>query len=82
MFYNLPQVFPEHRFEIQFIGDIEIGTYGFGITVHHNGFVAGFSDGHQSMHTTIIEFDALPNAVRARSKHDDFFAIGANAFVA
>ena len=82
VFDDLPEVFPENGFEVEFIGNVEIGGNGFGVAVDHDGFVAGFLDRLQTMHAAIIEFDALADAVGSASQYDDLFLIGNNAFVA
>jgi hypothetical protein len=64
-FNNFPEVLPKHGLEVQFIGNIEIGRNGFGVTVHHNGFITTLFNGHEAMYATVIELNALTNAVGA-----------------
>ena len=81
VFDDLPEMFPEHRLEIELIGHIEVGRYGFGVTVYHDGLITAFLDGQQSVHAAIVEFDALPDAVGTAAEHDDLFLIGHLAFI-
>ena len=62
---------PKNRLEIQFIRHVEIRTHGLRVAVHHDGLKAGFSGGQQTVYTGIIEFNPLPNSVRAGSQYDN-----------
>ncbi len=69
-FDDLAQVLPEDGLEVEFVGRIEVGGYRFGVTVDHDGLVTHLLDGFQSVHATVIEFDALPDPVGAGAEHD------------
>src|SRR6185312_10587717 len=62
---------PINRFEIKLVGNVEIGRNGLGITVDHDRLITAFLDGQQTMHTAVVEFDALPDPVWPRSKDYD-----------
>src|SRR5690606_3345792 len=42
MLYDLPEMLPVHRLEVQLVGNIKISRNRFGITVDHDGLKATF----------------------------------------
>jgi len=73
---NFLDVFPVNRFEIEFIGHIEIGRDRFRIAVNHDGFVAGFFDCHEAVNAAVIELDTLANPVGSGAENDNFLFTG------
>ena len=77
---NVEYVFGSERFEVEFVGCVVIRGDGFGIGVDHDGLKTVFFEGIGGVATTIVEFDALSNAIGTAAQDHDFFAIGSNGF--
>ena len=60
--------------EIESICRVIVGRDGLRIAVHHHCLI-GLFEGEGSMHTGIIEFDSLANAVGAGSQNNHRFAV-------
>ena len=74
-FNDLPDMFPEHRLEVQLIGHIKIGRNSFGVTIDHNGLKTTFFDGQQAVNAAIIELNALTNSVGATAQNNNFLLL-------
>ena len=59
------------RFEIQAVGGVVIRADGFGIAVHHDGFIAHVTKRQRGVHATIVELDPLPDSIRAAAEDHD-----------
>src|SRR5690606_20908778 len=68
---DFQHVLERYRLEVQAIGGVVIGGHGFRVTVDHDGLVTVFTHRQRGVHTAVIKFDALANAVRATTKHHD-----------
>src|SRR5258705_2190211 len=75
MLNYFPDMFPINRFEIKFIGHIKISTHCLRIAIDHDEFITAFFYGKQTMHTTIIKFNSLPDTIGTRSKNDNFLFV-------
>ena len=62
---DVVNVLPENGLEIQFIRCIRVGRHRLGIAVDHDGLVPAFLCGEHPVDATVIEFDALADAVGA-----------------
>src|SRR5690606_9682127 len=80
-FYDFPKMLPIYRLKIEFVGNIKIRGYGFGIAVDHDGFIAAIFYRHQPVGAAIIKFDTLPDAVGTGAEYDYFFLLRRDAFV-
>jgi hypothetical protein len=65
MLNDVEDVLPENRLKIEFVGGVEIGRDGFGVTIDHDGLVAAFFGCQHTVDARVVEFDALANAVGA-----------------
>ena len=74
-------VFGSEGFKVEFVRCVVVGGDGFGIGVDHDGLIAVFFEGIGGVATTIVEFDALSNAIGTAAQDHDFFAVGSNGFV-
>ena len=81
MLDDFPQVLPVNGLEIELVGNIEVGRNGLRVAVDHDGLVPAFFNGHQPVDTAVIKLDTLPDAVGARSEHDDLLFVAAFAFI-
>ena len=68
-------VFPENRLKVEFIRNIWVGRNRLGITVDHDGFVAGFFGGQHPVNAGIVKLNSLSNAVRTGAQHHHFFTV-------
>ena len=75
-FHNFQHVFQSDGFEIQAVRRIVIGGHGFGVAVHHNGFITIFPHGQSRVYTAVVKFNALTNTVRPATQDHDFLARG------
>ena len=73
---NTQHVFKGDRLEIQTIRGVVVGGNCFRIAVDHDGFVTILAHRKRGMHTAIIEFDALTDAIRAAAQHHDLVVCG------
>ncbi len=72
---DLHDIFERQRFEIKPVGGVVIGRYGFRIAIDHDGLEARFLERQCRVNAAIVEFDALPDSVRAATEdHDLGFA--------
>ncbi len=54
---------PEDWLEIKLVSHIKIGRDRFRVTVDHDGFVATFRGSQNSVDTTVVKFNSLPDPV-------------------
>ena len=73
--HNFQYIFQRQWLEIEPVGNIVVGGDGFGIAIDHDGLIAIFAQRQRRVHTAIVEFNPLPDPVRATSQHHDFFAL-------
>ena len=81
MFNDFPKMLPIHRLKVELVCHIKVCAYRFWIAVYHDGFVARFACGKNSMHTAIIKFNTLSNAVWSTSQHNNLFLIRRSTFI-
>ena len=74
--HNFQHIFQCQRLEIEPVGNIVVGGDGFGIAIDHDGLITVFAQRQRRVHTAIVEFNPLPDPVRATAQHHDFFALG------
>ena len=77
---DIHDVFVGERLEIQAVACIVVGGHGFGVAVHHDGFVAGLVQRVARMHTTVVELDALANAVGTCAQNHGFRLVDGHDF--
>src|SRR5690606_41126328 len=73
---DLTDMLPENRFEIEFIGHVDVGRYRFRVTVNHNSLVTRFLSCSQAMNARIVKFDSLSNTVWSRAENHYFPTVG------
>jgi len=78
---DVEDVLEGERFEEKFVAGVVIGGDGLGVGVDHQGFVADFAEGEGGVDATVIEFDALADAVGAAAEDHDFLFGAAADFV-
>ena len=78
--HNFQHVFERERLEIQTVGGVVIGGDGFRVAIDHDGLVAVFAQRQRGVHTAVVKFNALPDAVRAATEHHDFFVVRGRRF--
>ena len=71
---DLDDVLEGQRLEVEPVGDVVVGGYGFRVAVDHDGLVA-LGQRHGGMDAGVVELDALPDAVGARAQDDDGLAL-------
>ena len=71
LFVDLEHVLERERLEVKSVGRIVVGRNRFGIRVDHHGLVADLAQCEARVHTTVIELDALANAVGAAADNHD-----------
>ena len=64
---HLEDVLEGQRLEVEPVGGVVVGGDGLGVAVDHHGLVAGVLQRHDRVHAGVVELDALPDPVRARS---------------
>src|SRR6202012_1532446 len=69
-------VFGGQRLEIQPIGCVIVGADGLRVAVDHDGLEPGFLQGISRVDATIVEFDALPDAIWAATQNDYLLPVG------
>ena len=50
MLNDIPEVFPEYRFKVEFICNVEVGGNRFRVAIHHDGLKSGFLRSQYTMH--------------------------------
>ena len=73
-FQHVHHVFRRERLEIQAIGGIEVGGNGFRVVVDDDGIKARALERPDAVHRAIVKLDALADADRAGTQHDDGLA--------
>src|ERR1019366_38582 len=71
---NFKDVLASERLEIEAIRRVVIRRYGFGIAIDHDRFEAGLGQRETGVTAAIVEFYALPDAVRAAAENHDLVA--------
>ena len=77
---DFEDMFKRKGFEIQTVRGIVVGGNRLGVAVDHNGLIARRRQRIAGMDATIVELDALPDAVGATAKDDDFLCTRRAAF--
>ena len=65
---HLEHVLERERLEVEAVGGVVVGGDGLGVAVDHHRLVAGVLQRHDRVHAGVVELDALPDPVRARSR--------------
>ena len=76
---DLEHIFEGQRLEIQPVGHVVIGGHGFRVAVDHDSVIV-FAQLLDSMHASVIELNALTDAVRTRAENDHGFTIACTQF--
>ena len=77
---NFQNMFQRQRFEIQAVRGVIIGRHGFGVAVHHDGFIARSRQRIAGVAAAIVKLNPLSDPVRATAKDDDFLGVGRTRF--
>ena len=64
-------VLKRQRFEVKFVGSVVVCRDGLGVAVDHDGFQTGVADSESGVHATVVELDALADAVRSAAQDHD-----------
>ena len=72
---DLHHMFKGQRFKVQPVRCVIVGRYGFGVTVHHDGFVTSIGQRIAGVTTTIVKFDPLPDTVRTAAQYHHLAAV-------
>ena len=72
---DFKHVFERERLEVQPIGSVVVGGHRFRVAVDHDGLVAILAQRERGVHAAVIELDALTDAVRPATEHDDLFLL-------
>ena len=73
---DLQHVLQRQRLEVQPVAGVVVGGDGLGVAVDHDGLEPVLAQCERRMHAAVVEFDALPDAVRPAAQHDDLLAVG------
>ena len=68
-------VLERQRFKVEPIASIVIGRNCLRIAIDHDGFVAIIFERKSRVAAAVIEFNSLPDAIRARSQNDDLWRL-------
>ena len=68
--HDFEHVLKRERFEVEAIRRVVVGGHGLGIAIHHDRFVPGITQRHGSVHTRVVELDALTDAIRSAAEDD------------
>ena len=74
--HDFKHIFERQRLEIQPVGRIVVGRYRLRVAIDHDGLETVFAQRECCMHAAIVEFDALPDAIRPAAQHDHLLAVG------
>ena len=77
---DVHDVFVGERLEIQAVARVVIGGHGFGVAVHHDGFVAGLVQRVARMHAAVVELNALANAIGTCAQNHGFRLVDGHDF--
>ena len=72
---DLEHVFEGERFKVQPVAGVVVGGDRLRVAVDHDGLVAGLRQCEGGVHAGVVEFDALPDAVRSGAENDDLTAV-------
>ena len=73
--HDFHHVLERQRFEIELVGRVVVGGNGFRIAVHHDRLETDLLEGERSMHTAVVELDALTDSVRAAPENHDLLLV-------
>jgi hypothetical protein len=68
-------IFERERFEIEAVGGVVVRRNRFRITIHHDGFETVFAKRVGGVATAVIEFNSLPDTIRAAAENHNFWAL-------
>ena len=72
---DVHDVLDGERFEVQLVGDGEVGGHRLRVGVHDDRLIPGGLDGLDRVHGGVVELDALTDADRPGAQHQDAGAI-------
>ena len=72
---HLEDVLEGQWLEVQAVCGVVVGGDGFGIAIDHHRLVAGFGQCLRCVHTAVVEFDALTDAVGTRAEDEHLGAV-------
>ena len=67
---DLQHILERQRLEVERVGDVEVGGDGLRIRVDHHRAIAELAEGERRADAAVVELDALPDAIRARTEDD------------
>ena len=73
--HDFQHVFQGYRLKIQTVGGVVVGRDGFRVTVDHDGLVTVLAQRQRGVYAAVVEFDTLPDTVRAAAEDHDFIAV-------
>ncbi len=79
--HDVEHVFFGQGLEIEFVGGVVVGGHGFGVGVDHDGLYPDLLQGEGGLAATVVELDALADAVGAAAQDHDLVAFGAAGLV-
>jgi hypothetical protein len=69
-FHHVHHIFQGQRLKEKLVGRVVIRGDGFRVTIDHDGFIAALFDGPGRVDATIVELDALADAVGTAPQND------------
>ena len=78
---DVVDVLPKDGLEIQLVRRVKIGGHRLRVAVDHDGLVTTLFRRQHAVHTAIVKFDALSNAVGAAAQHHNFLFVRNDALV-
>ena len=78
--HDFEHVFQRQRLEVEAVGGVEVGRYGFGVAVDHNGFKTRFAQRQRGVHAAVVKLNTLADTVGAAAENHHFFAVARACF--
>ena len=81
-FDDIQDVLIRQRLEVQPVRGVVIGAHGFRVAIDHDRLDALFAERKRGVYATVIELDALPDAIGTAAQYHDLLPIGRPGFTA
>jgi hypothetical protein len=78
---DVEHVLERERLEEKFVAGVVVGRDGLGVRVDHDGLVPDFLQREGGVDATVVELDALADAVRAAAEDHDLLLVAVADFV-
>ena len=78
---DVVDVLPKDGLEVKLVRRVKVRGHRLRVAVDHDGFVATLLGGQHPVHATIVEFNALTNAVGPAAQHHNLLLVGDHTFV-